>query len=66
MDSQVKQTHTQIHEPGSAAEVQLFKELQESFARQFENAAEKARNLIDIQPCFWGGIGRSAIAAPKW
>jgi TolB-like protein/Tfp pilus assembly protein PilF len=25
------------------------------FARQFENAAEKARGLIDIQPHFWGG-----------
>ncbi len=25
------------------------------FARQFENAAEKAQNLIDIQPYFWGG-----------
>jgi TolB-like protein len=25
------------------------------FARQFENAAEKAKNLIDIQPYFWGG-----------
>ncbi|HEV7642484.1 MAG TPA: winged helix-turn-helix domain-containing protein [Pyrinomonadaceae bacterium] len=25
------------------------------FARQFENAAEKAQTLIDIQPYFWGG-----------
>ncbi len=37
MNSQVKETHTQIHEPGSAAEISLFKKLQESFARQFEN-----------------------------